>query len=372
MIEIPLKTSVVLIGTVIAQGFFAALLLLIQQNNLKANKYLGLLLLTFSLWLCDTFFNISTIYQQNPNFYFLPIYFSLAFGPLVYFYTLAITDSRFTFSFREIGHFLPVLIQASLYVFLQLRDYEFRRWFWLEVHRPITYDLEFNLSLISLILYLFLSIRLIVRYQKWLNNHFSEVSKISLNWLKIVQSLMIVMSLLWLADLFVREIWQYYADQRYSAIGMGISILALAAGGLMQANLRLSGFSSETEEKNPATEVIIDTSLVEKIKTEMAEGEYYLNPDLTLEAFARQLKLPSRLISAQINQGFGIPFIDFVNQYRVEKVKRHIQDKDLQHMTLLGIALESGFNSKSTFNRVFKKFTGKSPSEYQKLSQNVS
>lgn len=370
MIGIPLNTSVVLVGAVIAQGFFAAFLLLIQQNNLKANRYLGLLLLTFSLWLCDTFFNISTIYQQNPNFYFLPVYFSFAFGPLVYFYTRAITDSRFTFGFIEMGHFVPVLVQASLYIFLQMRDYEFRRWFWLEVHRPFTYNLEFNLSLISLIIYMILSIRLILRYQNWINNHFSEVSQISLNWLKTVLSLMIVMSLLWLADILVREIWQYYADQRFSAVAMGVSILALAAGGLMQANIRPSGFSSASPDKSQPAEVSIDTNLLEKIRTEMYEGKHFLNPDLTLESFSRQLNTPQRLISAQINQGLGVPFIDFVNEYRVEKVKKHIQNQDLPHLTLLGIALESGFNSKSTFNRVFKKITGKSPSEFQKLSQN--
>ena len=87
-----LTFSVLLIGAVIAQGILAAALLFLQQYNAKANRFLGLLVLLFSLWLCDTFFSIGNLYQQDPNLYFLPIYYSFAFGPLVYFYTKSITQ----------------------------------------------------------------------------------------------------------------------------------------------------------------------------------------------------------------------------------------------------------------------------------------
>lgn len=371
MIEIPFSPAVILTGAVIAQGFFASLLLLLQRRNQKANRYLGILVFFFSLWLCDTFFRVSRIYQQDPDFYFLPIYYSFAFGPLLYFYTKSITESNFVLKTHHWVHFVPVFFQSGLYVFLQFQDYTYRRWFWLEVHQPLTYNLEFNFSLISLLIYLFLSIKLIMSYQKWIMNHYSEISKINLNWLKIAQSVLLIISVFWLADVFLREVWQYYPDQPLSAIAMGFAILALAIGGLFQAKLGNKGINtmeikSESLNKNET----VDEAVLMKIKENMEKGEYYLNPDLTLEVFAGHLQLPPRLVSFQINKGLGIPFIDFVNGYRVEAVKQHLEADDLAHLTLLGIALESGFNAKSTFNRVFKKVTGKSPSAYQKEVQN--
>ncbi|MEO1714227.1 MAG: helix-turn-helix domain-containing protein, partial [Bacteroidota bacterium] len=73
-----------------------------------------------------------------------------------------------------------------------------------------------------------------------------------------------------------------------------------------------------------------------------------------------------REVSQAINQGLDCSFIDFVNQYRVQAFKERVEKGEASHLSLLGLALESGFNSKSTFNRVFKKLEGISPSEYQK------
>ena len=371
VIEVPLTSSVILIGAIISQGCFAAVLLLLSQNNFKSNRYLGLLLLTFSLWLLDDFFNAAMIYQQNPNFYFLPIYYSLAFGPLIYLYTLSITQADFKFSKKQVWHFIPVLMQVLLYVFLQCKEYGFRRWFWEAIHLPYTYNIEFIGSLLSLIIYLFFSLQLVKQYQQWINNQYSEVSKINLNWLKVVQGVLIIICCLWLIDTILRLVWQYYPTSDFSATFMGFSILVLAGGALLQTNLKKVGFEGSTKRNHAAAiTVAIDPLFLDKIKADMQENKYFLNPNLTLSVFAKKLGEPSRKISLHINQGFKKSFIDFVNEYRVQEFKKNIEDEKLTHLTLIGIAFESGFNSKSTFNRVFKKISGESPSAYQKRTQN--
>ena len=115
---------------------------------------------------------------------------------------------------------------------------------------------------------------------------------------------------------------------------------------------------------------IIEPELLKKINSEMHDKKLFLNPNLTLKAFSDELKEPTRKISHHINHGLGRSFIDFVNEFRVDECKKKIEKGDLTHLTLTGIALESGFNSKSTFNRVFKKMSGQSPSSFQKASQN--
>ena len=105
---------------------------------------------------------------------------------------------------------------------------------------------------------------------------------------------------------------------------------------------------------------------IEKLNNHMAAEKPYLNPDLTLPQLAEEVNIPSYYLSQIINERLGVHFFDFINRQRVEDVKLRISDSQYNNYSILGIAFESGFNSKSAFNRVFKKFTGLTPSEYKK------
>lgn len=97
----------------------------------------------------------------------------------------------------------------------------------------------------------------------------------------------------------------------------------------------------------------------------MASKKPYLNPDLTLPKLAEEVNVPVHHLSQVINEVHQNNFFDFVNRYRVEEVKRKIKDKKYSNYSLLAIAMESGFNSKSAFNRVFKNISGKTPSQFR-------
>ena len=81
---------------------------------------------------------------------------------------------------------------------------------------------------------------------------------------------------------------------------------------------------------------------------------------------AKEVDIPSHYLSQVINENIGLNFFDFINRQRVEDVKSKISDPRYNNFSILGIAFESGFNSKSAFNRVFKNITGITPSEYKK------
>jgi AraC-like DNA-binding protein len=95
----------------------------------------------------------------------------------------------------------------------------------------------------------------------------------------------------------------------------------------------------------------------------MADERPWLEPELTLAELAQRLRLHPAQLSKLINLGCGQSFSDFVNGYRVAEAQRKLADPRFAHYSLVGVALESGFNSKSTFNRVFKKLTGQVPRE---------
>lgn len=107
-----------------------------------------------------------------------------------------------------------------------------------------------------------------------------------------------------------------------------------------------------------------DLAVLRLIENSMVAEKLYLNPTLTLIQMATALKLTPKVISRHINTGFNKSFNDYVNGYRIEEVKRRLKSSDLEKLTILGIAYDSGFNSKTTFNRIFKEFTGMAPSEF--------
>jgi AraC-like DNA-binding protein len=100
----------------------------------------------------------------------------------------------------------------------------------------------------------------------------------------------------------------------------------------------------------------------------MRSEKPYLNPQLTLNELSKKLGVNAAVLSYVINSGFNKNFNDFVNEFRIDEVKGKLQNGAADNLTLLAVAFDCGFNSKATFNRAFKKFTGTSPKEFQESS----
>lgn len=106
-------------------------------------------------------------------------------------------------------------------------------------------------------------------------------------------------------------------------------------------------------------------ALLARLEALMEQEKIYLDPMLNLQQLADRLDLPPHQLSQLLNQVRGESFSDFVNRYRVEDFKERITDPAQSHLSLLGLAYASGFNSKAAFNAVFKKMTGETPSAYR-------
>jgi AraC-like DNA-binding protein len=109
---------------------------------------------------------------------------------------------------------------------------------------------------------------------------------------------------------------------------------------------------------------VIKDELAEKIIEIMVQSKPYLNPKLTLNELAHQLNVSPHVMSKTLNDSFQKNFFDFINTYRTEAFKEKLDDPKFQNYTFLAVAFEAGFNSKTAFNRSFKRVTGQSPSEY--------
>ena len=110
---------------------------------------------------------------------------------------------------------------------------------------------------------------------------------------------------------------------------------------------------------------VLDPPVAQAIVADyMQQHKPYLNPSLTIHELAAGLQLPPHVLSKVINDGFGQNFFDFVNAYRVDEFKHLMAAPQARQYTLLAVALEVGFNSKTAFNRAFKKQTEQTPREY--------
>ena len=95
----------------------------------------------------------------------------------------------------------------------------------------------------------------------------------------------------------------------------------------------------------------------------------FLNGELTASELADELEMSRHQLSQILNYQLGLNFYDFINEYRVEEFKSRLKLSENNNLTLLGIAYDSGFNSKTTFNTIFKKVTGLTPSQYKKINK---
>lgn len=240
------------------------------------------------------------------------------------------------------------------------------------------FNFVFCLQVIS---YCIVAYREITAYQKRLFLYTSNSEVINLKWLQKVVICVLFITGLWLLDnVFKLAKNNAFFDQFASFIYLS-GIFFIAYFSLKQKESyplnkeekeELDAIVKETSNVEvPQKKLISDTHLQEMKSSllQIMENEKpFLDPELSLFKLASQLKVSSHILSYIINKGFDENFYQFVNRYRIEEVKKRIQDPDMKHLSLAGIAFEVGFNSKTVFNTTFKKTTNQTPSEFKKAN----
>jgi AraC-like DNA-binding protein len=124
--------------------------------------------------------------------------------------------------------------------------------------------------------------------------------------------------------------------------------------------------SEETDKKNPLIKESLAEDLLQKLLEHLEKNQPYLNPELTLRKLAEEINLDANKLSWLINERLHKNFNDLINHYRIETFKSLATDPANANVTILGLAYDSGFNSKTTFNTRFKQETGMTPKQFIK------
>ena len=345
---------------------FTLLLWFTKRINQTANRFLALAMVTIVLWIARILGIDIGLSAYITNWSRLPMQFSLALGPLIYFYVLKITRPEYKFQFKDMLHFSPLLLELGAQA-LAIRDsiktgaatYQTPAF---QQLNPILQLLAF----ISVVIYLYRCRKLIEGFYQQQKFTGGDRYRHELQWLHKLLTGFGLLWLLWVPFVAVDYFYYHYQLSGQAYYPLYLLLVSMITWMAARAFLRPEiGMQADT---TPILKPLLPTELKQKgiwLKKVVKENRYYQDPELSLSSLAEKLELTTHELSRILNTVLKKNFNDFINEYRVQDAARKMQDPAYDHITLLGIAYESGFNSQSTFNRIFKQMTGKSPVEYK-------
>lgn len=372
-----IRLSSVLLLLCTAQGIFFSLVLLGLPKRNRANHWLSLFLITFSIGMIGTVLYDEKLVLAYPAFGLIHTVLAPLNGISVYLYIRALTDPQFRFKGKQWLHFLPVLVSIGLIMPYFTASLAEKRHL-LEASYdafPLWWRVNFAFAALVNGIYIFVTFLTIYQHEGHIKRLYSNLQQKSLRWISNFIYSGAIIFCLCVAASFIDIAW---AD-RISNLLFGLLVYVLGYRAFGQAEI----FSDLPPEVVAETVTPPEKSLVPKyeksgLTIEKAQvlltrleklfevEQIYLQADLTLQQLADQLNTSSHQISQLLNQFKEKNFFDFVNGYRVTHFKQALANPANAHLSILAIALDSGFNSKATFNEVFKKMTGQTPSAFRK------
>ncbi len=352
------------------------------------SKWLGWFVLLSTLYISPFLFGYAGWYSKKiyrEILFFIPLQQLFLIGPIIYFYVRSLLNKSFNIEKRDLLHFLPAILYMvySIVVFVSDKFIFSEYYFYADGQdKDLSYWYQIA-GLISMLCYLFLSLRYYLLYKNLAYQEVSFAESVLFKWVShflIAFSFILILRVLFF---ILNPEWWNFGSKFWYYLCFSLLFFYIAVSGYFNTvsipfSLDVTFRDSSGMAISETKEVVSNQENALQTETEIANfeewktkiGNYvgledvYTNPNLTLTDVASALRTNKNLISKVINQGFDMNFNDFINVQRVDAIISKIRDGELDSKTLLAIALESGFNSKSTFNRAFKKKTSHTPKNF--------
>lgn len=358
-----------------------------KRNKTISDKILVAWVINFAFHFAVPFFLERKLLFNESTWGMLLGLFVVIHSPFIFVYTLSLTDSKFKLNIKYLFHFGFILIYILAFApYLFLSEEERVQ---LAMNKQ---DLTYHMFLPMLVL-LFFRIYFLIRtiialytHQLKIKQVYSFSEKVNLAWLKrITYGFFFIIALSFLAYGLVsaRVISIFWMD--YSLVIANIIIFFyLAYFGnrqqLVYTTQPIAEAASSKLKKTSKSKTGIETSeesekekkldpIIQALNQKMTEEKLYLNPELNIGDLANMLTIHAHQLSKLINTQLHKNFYEFVNDFRVQEFKTLVANPKNKHISILGLALDAGFNSKASFNRIFKNSTGTTPSEFRESFQ---
>jgi len=374
-VQITLYDLILFLGA--SQGFlFAVLLAFKRQKKRVINLHLAILLFAISSEIFHQFLLQSHyIYQLRPMVGFaLPL--DALVGISLYWYVRIITHPELDHSFKRVfihySIFFACFLLSLPYWALDFEDKLSlmqtgvipEDWPALAYYATLA---QVPIKILSFTLYLFLAVRLLLAHRKRIKQVFSYRQKVTLNWLSY---LLLLFALGLINGLIILLFFQEYQEQTQLMGFLGVFSIAavfyLGIMGLMQPVIYLrkeQSFLEQVQEQEVANEVAVEQPkyrksslagedmqrIASKLEEKMQQQQLYLDPALTMPKLAASIGVSPNYLSQTLNTYYKSSFFDYINGLRIEYSKKLLTDSNRQGLSIIDIAMESAFNSRSTF-----------------------
>lgn len=293
-------------------------------------------------------------------------------GPIFYFYVKSMVEPHFAFKKKDVFHLLPFLLLSIVRVIVLPESVTTN----LYVQEGYQFIFLFIIILIgsATLIYWLATFRLVLQHQKNVLDFFSNrPEEKSLKWVIPFMFCVLLSNLLFFLtprlNVFFTSIdSSTFWLQHFNFAMMGYFLLYFGINQPVIFDTLQQKQAEQTNEKYAKSG--LNQQLLEKyalqIKRHFEAVKPFTNPEYNLQLLANELGISRQNLSQTINKIYQKNFYQLVNEYRVEEFKKLSIDSQNAHLTLFGVAIEAGFNSKSSFNRIFKEVTGQTPSQYIK------
>ncbi|MCW3464817.1 helix-turn-helix domain-containing protein [Chitinophaga nivalis] len=346
------------------------------RQNPAANRWLALFMLAMNLAFTGVYLEVTGLAATYP--YVLKWIYSTEFllGPLLYISTLFFVHPAKTFGRRDALHCLPFVVYAvaELLIFHRSSTIILHQLF--EVGDTVV--ILRDLLPLLLLGYIIASGRALIKHQQQVQLIAADTEKIDLRWLQHFLLILAVICFFWINDAlfgwpvvlavipFVYAVAVFFLA--YFAVRQG-AVFAFQPAVMEEIAVMVEAPADAAPVRPPRLSDDALAELSRRLTQLMETDKIFLDNELTLPVVAEKLGVTIHDTSYLINQATGSNFYHFVNRYRVEEAQRLLLSAQAETWNMLGIAFAAGFNSKTTFNTAFKKWTGLSPTDYLKQQQ---
>jgi len=359
-----------------------ALFLFKEKSKTTSDKILIVWVLNFFLY-----FGCYFLYERLTNdmsIIWLPIWgiSLISHSVFLFFYALSLSKKSFVFDLRIASNFLLVILWlVSMVPFMLMTPDEQHKLLYDKQSLNFEIFLPMMAQICVELFYFIRALIVLIQHQNNIDQEFSYHEKINLDWLKILTYLYIVilvsnvvgytlvssknLNVKVMDDLLMIVRFLLFFYMIYHGYKQRLIYRTESKNNQRKTNKSLKAKTESSNAEHAQISVSKHNEIIEKLRILMVDEKLYLEPELSLGETANKIGFHAHQLSKLLNVQLGKNFFDFVNEYRVDEFKKLAINPKNKHISLLGLAMDAGFNSKATFNRFFKKSTGITPSEFR-------
>ncbi len=359
----------------VSQACLLIFILLTLKKNRRANIFFALFIFILSSIFFSMFLHANEYIPRISLLTHLSVPAISVIGVLIYFYTSLMTGRIEKFRFKSLSHFLIYVFMVIIsFVSFILLPYE------REKYIRIVAFVVIGTGLANSLVYIIISFEGLRKYYSQVKSYFSDIEKYDMNWLVKLTLLSLLFFLIWNFEFWLTSFGIIERNPLSMLAGILLLTVIIYATAyylinkpdtIKETKEMLDELKEENvrKEKEKYAKQNIDEikrkEYLNNIREYMEKNKPYLNENINIKELASLMNIPSHHLSIVINDTLNMNFYKFINEYRIKEAIRIFEDPTNSDANILSVAYSCGFNSKSTFNSVFKNFTGQTPSEYR-------